>query len=140
VTARDNDLAVIDPAPTGSVSIGDADNGTAQTVTVRALKIGKLPAFARAVQPLAGEIEAILAGGLTAAGVLALVEQHFDKLVDALHIATGAPRQAIEDSTIEQALELVLAVLAANRDFLRGRMTAAIQTAAYLNRGAGPTP
>lgn len=131
-------MGVIDPAPLGAVQLGDG--ATAATVVVRPLKVGKLPAFARALQPLSADLEAMFAAGFTVAGVLKLVEERFEHVIEALEIATGAPRATIEDSTVEQALELVLAVLAANRDFLRGRLTAALQTAASLSRGAGQTP
>jgi hypothetical protein len=137
VSARD-DLDVIDPAPAGSVTLGDGE--TKVVVVVKALKVGKLPAFARALQPVAGEIDAMFAAGVNAGAVLKLIEQHGEKVFEALEIATGAPKAVIEDSTIDQALELVLAVISANKDFLRGRLTAALQTAAQLKNGAGLTP
>lgn len=134
---RDEFIA-IEPMPHGGVVIGDGATRTA--VVVRALKVGQIPAFARAIRPLSGEVEALFAGGLSVGGVLALLEQHTDKVVEALAIATGASAEALNDSTIEQIGELLLAVIAANKDFLRGRLTAAIQTAAKMNPGAGPTP
>lgn len=133
-----DEFSAIEPMPHGSVVIGDGPTRTA--VVVRALKVGQIPAFARAVRPLSGEVEALIAGGLSVGGVLALLEQHTDKVVEALAIATGASAEALNDSTIEQIGELLLAVIAANKDFLRGRLTAAIQTAAKMNLGAGPTP
>lgn len=130
--------SAIDPAPAGSVDIGDPANGTAQRLVVKALKVGQIPAFARAVLPLTAEIETLIAGGLSVAAVLQMLEQHTDKVVEALAAGTGAPAAALNDSSIEQIGELLLAVLAANKDFLRGRLTAALQTAAATN-GAGPT-
>jgi len=47
---------------------------------------------------------------------------------------------AVKEATLDQALGAVLAVLAANKDFLRGRLAAALRTAATQNPGAGPTP
>jgi hypothetical protein len=135
-----DEFSAIEPAALGVVDIGDKENGTAQRVVVRALKVGQLPAFARAVRPLTAQVEALIAGGLTVNAVLALLEQHTDKVVEALAVATGASPAALNDSSIEQIGELLLAVLAANKDFLRGRLTAAIRTAATLNPGAGQTP
>ena len=134
-----DDLSVIDPAPLGAVDIGDPETGTALRVVVKALKVGQIPAFARAVRPLSAEVEALIGGGLTVGAVLALLEQHTEKVIDALSAATGAPANALNDSSVEQIGDLLVAVLAANKDFLRGRLTAALQTAAKLNPGAGQT-
>lgn len=134
-----DEFSVIDPAPMGAVDIGDVENGTATRVVVKALKVGQIPAFARAVRPLSAEVEALIAGGLSVGAVLALLEEHTDKIVDALAAATGAPAASLQDSSVEQIGELLVAVLAANKDFLRGRLTAALQTAAMLNPGAGQT-
>lgn len=135
-----DEFSAIEPAPLGAVDIGDPENGTAQRITVRALKVGQIPAFARAVRPLSAEVEALIAGGLTVGAVLALLEQHTDKVIEALSAATGAPANALNDSSVDQIGDLLVAVLAANKDFLRGRLTAAIRTAATLNPGAGQTP
>ncbi len=135
-----DEFSAIEPAALRTVDIGDATAGTGQRVVVKALKVGQIPAFARAVRPLTAQVEALIAGGLSFGAVLDLLEQHTDKVVEALAAATGAPVAALQDSSIEQIGELLLAVLAANKDFLRGRLTAAIRTAAQLNPGAGSTP
>ncbi len=134
-----DEFSAIEPLPLGAVDIGDAGNGTAQRVVVKPLKVGQIPAFARAVRPLSAQIEALIAGGLTVGAVLALLEAHTEQAVEALAAATGAPAAALNDSTIEQIGELLLAVIAANKDFLRGRLTAALKTAAAMNPGAGQT-
>ena len=126
------------PEALGSVELGEG--AAAWRGQVRPLKIGQLPAFARAARPLADRIGGLLAGGVTAEAVLDLVEQDFDRVVELLHVATGAPVEAVKEATLDQALGAVLAVLAANKDFLRGRLAAALRTAATLNPGAGPTP
>ncbi len=133
-----DDFSALEPAPTGSVVIGDG--ATERRVIVKPLKVGQIPAFARAVRPLSAEVEGLIAGGLSVPAVLALLETRTSDVVDALHAATGAPVDSLNDSSIGQIGELLLAVLAANKDFLRGRLTAALRTAATLNRGAGPTP
>jgi hypothetical protein len=137
VSAPD-DLSVLAPEALGSVELGEG--AAAWRGQVRPLKIGQLPAFARAARPLADRIGGLLAGGVTAEAVLDLIEQDFDRVVELLHVATGAPVEAVKEATLDQALGAVLAVLAANKDFLRGRLAAALRTAATLNPGAGPTP
>jgi len=134
VSAPD-DLSVLAPEALGSVELGEG--AAAWRGQVRPLKIGQLPAFARAARPLADRIGGLLAGGVTAEAVLDLIEQDFDRVVELLHVATGAPVEAVKEATLDQALG---AVLAANKDFLRGRLAAALRTAATLNPGAGPTP
>lgn len=133
-----DDLSVLAPESQGIIELGDGE--AAWRGMVHPLKIGQLPAFARAVRPLSDRIGALLAGGVTAEAVLDLVEQDFDRVVELLHVATGAPVPAVKEATLDQALGAVLAVLAANKDFLRGRLAAALRTAANLNPGAGPTP
>lgn len=137
MSARD-DLSVLAPDALGGVELGEG--ATAWSGQVRPLKIGQLPAFARAARPLADRIGGLLAGGVTAEAVLDLIEQDFDRVVELLHVATGAPVEAVKEATLDQALGAVLAVLAANKDFLRGRLAAALRTAATQNPGAGPTP
>ena len=133
-----DDFDVIEPAPAGSVTLGDGS--TATTVVVKAMRVGQLPAFARALRPISSEIEHIVSSGASVDSVLSLVETRFENVVEALHAATGAPKEAINDSTIEQALALLLAVIAANKDFLKGRLAQALKTASLLKPGAGLTP
>ncbi len=133
-----DDFAAIEPAALAVVELGEG--ASAWRGQVRPLKVGQLPAFARALRPLADHVQAAIAGGLTVESVLALVETDFDRVVEVLQVATGAPVESVRDATIDQALGAVLAVLAANKDFLRGRLAAALKTAATLNPGAGPTP
>lgn len=133
-----SDLDLIDPGVAQYIEIGEGP--LAYRAAVRPLKLGKLPAFARALQPIADDVQQIAAGGVTAGAVLDLLANHFDQILEVLQVATDAPAESLRDATVEQALELVLAVVGANKDFLRGRMAAALRTAAQANRGAGPTP
>jgi hypothetical protein len=133
-----SDLSAIDPAPFGVVILGDGPGRT--EVVVKPMKLGKLPAFARALGPISGDIETMLAEGVSAAAVIKLVDGRFGDVLEALVIASGATRELLEDSTLEQGMELLLAVLRANRDFFKGRAATVLRTAAELNSGAGPTP
>lgn len=132
------DLDVIEPAPDGAVLLGEGPD--AVSVTVRKLRVGQLPAFARALQPIADDVVRIMAGDVGASDLIALVGERTSNVVEVVSAATGVSAEAINEATIEQLLELVLAILTANRDFLRGRLMAAIKTAANLSRGDGPTP
>lgn len=132
-----SELSALDPPAHATVVLGEGA-GT-RTVAIKPLKMGALPAFARALQPLSSEIEAVLRDGLTASAVMRLVAEQFDKLLEALEIASGVSRAELEDLTLEQGMGLVVAVLAANRDFFRGRAATALSLAAGAS-GAGPTP
>lgn len=133
-----DDLGVIEPGPLGTVELGEDE--TLWRGQVRALKVGQLPAFAAAVRPLADRVNAMLTAGVSVSAVLDIVETDFENVVEVLCVATGAPKASVLDSTVDQVLGALLAVLAANKDFLRGRLAAALRTAATLNPGAGPTP
>lgn len=136
-TASD-EFSAIESAASGCVTLGDGPS--AVLVAVKPLKVGQLPSFTRAVRPLVEKISAALDGGINAEAIVSLIESDFDQVVEVLHAATGASAEAIREATISQALELVLAVISANKDFLRGRLMAALKTAATLNLGAGQTP
>lgn len=136
MSARD-DFDVIDPPALGEIALGDG--ATRTTVVVKAMKIVQMPAFARALRPIIGEVEAMMAAGIGVDAVLTLVETRLDDVLQVLQIATGAPMEALRDSTIDQILGAVLAVIQANKDFLNGRLAAALRTAGQI-RGAGLTP
>ncbi len=133
-----NDLNVIEPAAHGAVVLGEAPNE--RLVTVRALRVGQLPAFARAVGPIAEDITRIMRGDVSAVSIASIIAERTDDVVAAASTATGVDPDVIREATVEQMLELVLAILQANRDFLRGRLLSAIKSAATLSRGDGPTP
>lgn len=132
------DLDALDPAALATVVIGGDDQRQQLKVAVKPLTLGRLPAFARALEPVIGEIQAVLEQGVSPQTLVALVGGNFDKLLDALEVATGAPREKLDASTLDQGLELVLAVLQANRGFFRGRAASALRMAAVIS-GAGPT-
>ena len=112
-----------------------------------ALKIGQLPAFARAIKPMASAIERGFAAGSEsmAALVLDLVSEYGDNVLEAVCVATRIPRDQLEDEDLDKLLEIVPLVLAVNRDFLLRRLSPALMAAASKLRraaspGAGPTP
>lgn len=136
-----DDLNVIAPAATAATFNG-------REIQIRPLKVGQLPAFARAIKPLGGSIEGIATGAqvLGVATILAMVADHGEAVVEAVSIATGVPAAELNDSTPDQLAELIVLVLKVNADFFKGRLTPAILGAvnrvapAIATPGAGPTP
>lgn len=149
-------FGVLNAATFGTVTIGDGLD--AVTIVVRALKVGVLKEFAAALKPISGEVESILAGGLSARGVFELVETRIDDVVHALAVATTplirdetdesrAARVAeraslLQHADVEQVIELALATISANKNFLRGRLAMVLRVAAGVMAplGDGPTP
>jgi hypothetical protein len=135
-----SDHDVIAPEPT-------AANFNGKAIEIRPLKVGQLPGFARAIKPIGGAIEAMATGraALDFAGILAIVADHGEAVVDAVSIATGVPKAELNDATPDQLIELVVVVLKVNADFFKGRLTPAILAAvnrvvpATESPGAGPT-
>lgn len=137
-----SDLDVIKPAGTPATFNG-------QPIEVKPLTIGKLPGFARAIQPIGGVIEQIAKGQaqLNIATLIGLVADHGCAIVDAVSIATGIERDKLNEATPDELIELVAVVLKVNADFFKGRLTPAILAAVKVatpaqmpTPGAGPTP
>lgn len=116
-------LDVIAPDPTAVVFSGKA-------YAVEPLRIGQLPAFARAIRPLSGAIDGLLAQGLTAAGLLDLVAEHGEQVIEALAVATKVPADVIAQGDPADLVPAMLRVFQVNRDFLMGRLSPALQAAA----------
>lgn len=149
-----DEFSAMRPAALGAVTIGSGDD--TEQIVVRAMDVVQLSGFARAVRPIFDDVAAMLSGEGDAASILGLIEHKVDAVIDALSEATlphrkgEAPdqrdarlaerREILRITPIDGLGELLLAVLGANKDFLRGRLTAALRTAATLNLGAGQTP
>jgi hypothetical protein len=147
-----DDVDVIDGgALRGAVRLGD-DEG-AVTITVRPLTVAQIPGFTRAIRPMLDVVADVMANGVNFDTLAGAVEGNFTDMVAALAAATtrfprgasdddkasalAARAEQIEAATVEQVLELLLAVIQANKDFLRGRLVLALRTAAMLKAGAG---
>lgn len=133
-----SDLEVIKPAAT-TVAFAGRD------LQITPLKVGQLPAFARAIKPLGAAIEQIAAGQklLNLAALLDMIADHGDAVIEATSIGSGVERAELNDGTPDQLIELAVAVLKVNADFLRGRLTPAVVAAVAKvtpTPGAGPTP
>jgi len=134
-----DELTAIVPAPVARITLGEGDK--ARTINVRPLKVRQIPGVTRALRPLAGQIGALVNGGVTPDAVLELLEHHTEKVVEVLAEASDVPVDVLNDSDVDQLAGLLLAVITANKGFLSGRLIAALQTAGNAMRaGDGSTP
>lgn len=97
---------------------------------VKPLTVGQLAPFARAIRPAAGAIERMFADGeFTFESLLGLIDEHGESIVSAVAIATQTPVAALNAGHPDQLIELALAVLKVNKDFLMRRLTPAMRAA-----------
>lgn len=107
------------------------------------LRVGQLPAFARAIKPVSGSIEAIVSGAaeFDLNAILDLIAEHGEHVIEAVSIASGLPKKQIEDATPDELIKLAVVALRVNADFFKGRLTPALLTAIKGNlSGDGLTP
>jgi len=100
-----------------------------ESLTLEPVRLGALPAFVRAVQPLAQQI----ASGTF--DVLQALADHGERLQTALSLATGRPRAWVEALALDDAVVLAAAVIEVNAGFLQQHLLPAIAQA-----GAQVTP
>jgi len=137
-STADDGLDVLAPAPRPVQFKG-------QAYQVGPLKLGQLPAFARAIRPLTGALGDMFTGDrpLDVGGVVDLMADHGEELLQAVAIATGIPRAELDKGDAADLLHLVPVVLSVNRDFLLGRLPPAMRAAVSLLAlvgGDGQTP
>lgn len=104
----DANFAALPPVPT-SVEVGG------QTIDITPLKVGELPAFARAVRPVAQKLSA-------EPDWLLLLSVHGDAVLDAVSIACRRPREWVAGLDIDDAIRLAEAIFEANADFFIRRV------------------
>jgi hypothetical protein len=127
------DLDVIAPATTQAKFKG-------QPVDIMPLKVGQLPAFARALKPISGSIEAMFNGtGFDLVAFMGLIAENGENVVQAVSIASGVPVEQLNDATPDELIELAAVVLKVNADFFKGRLTPAILAAVNTAKAAAPT-
>ncbi len=131
------DLSVIAPEAAKVIFRG-------RDVEISPLKVGQLPAFTRAIKPIAGALQGALAGGALNASLTLEILADGESLVEAISIATGVPAAELNDSTLDDMVGLASAVLKVNGDFFKGRLTPAILAAVKAHQpaaanGDGPT-
>lgn len=133
--AQPLDIDVIDPQPIEARFRG-------RVVQIRPLRVGQLPAFARAVAPIAGAVTQSL-DSMGPAEFLHLLAEHGERVIDAVAIGSGVPKGELEDSDPAELLGLALPVIKANADFFARRLLpvlAGMRQAMAPQPGAGPTP
>lgn len=109
----DKDFEVIDP-PSTEIEF----NG--RKVTIGPLKVGKLPAFARAIKPVAGAFESWKS--ITPGHILDLIAEHGESVIEAVSIASGVPQEELSEADTVALVSLITPIVKANADFFRLRL------------------
>ena len=87
------------------------------------LKVGDVPAFARAVQPVAASLSA-------SPDWLALLAEHGEAVIDAIAIASRRPPEWVTNLALDDAVRLAEAVFEVNADFFIQRVLPSLTEAA----------
>ena len=87
------------------------------------LKVGDVPAFARAVQPVAASLSA-------SPDWLALLALHGEAVIDAVAIASRRPPEWVSGLALDDAVRLAEAVFEVNADFFIQRVLPSLTEAA----------
>lgn len=95
-----------------------------ETVKVAPLTVGQLPAFARAIRPLAPALQ----GG--PADWLGLLADHGESMIDSVGIATGLKHGHLAGLPPDEFVVLAAAVMEVNMDFFVRRLTPVVSAAA----------
>lgn len=99
-----SDLDTLVPQPVELTIAGEA-------LAIRPLKVGQMPAFLRAINPVMHE--------LTGSSIdwLAMLGEHGDELLSAIAIAVGKPRDWVDELPADEAILLAAKVIEVNADF-----------------------
>lgn len=106
-----------------------------ERIDLTPLKVGEVPAFARAVQPIAA--------GLSASpDWLALLAEHGEAVIAAIAIATRRPVVWVAGLDLDEAVRLAEAVFGVNADFFIRRLLPSVTQAAVriAQTMESPTP
>ena len=113
----DNDtFAVLPPVPV-FVEI------TGERIDLTPIKVGDLPAFARAVQPIAASLSA-------SPDWLALLADHGEAVIEAIGVASRRPRDWVASLDLDEAVRLAESVFEVNADFFIRRLLPSVTQAA----------
>lgn len=123
-----NVMDVFPPLPV-SVAAGG------EHVDITPLKVGELPAFLRAVQPVASR----LAGDID---WITLFAEEGERMLDLVALAARRPRAWVADLPIDEAIALAEALISVNADFFVQRVVPGVSRMArgLATRIAGGTP
>jgi len=129
VIVMSDQLSVLPPVPE-TLDIGG------ETIDITPLKLGELPAFARAVRPIAGKLG-------PDPDWLTLLSEDGDAMILALSIASRRPVEWVSGLALDDAIRLADAVFGANVDFFIRRVVPEItrigQTMGTLIPGQTPS-
>lgn len=104
-------------------------------LTIAPLKVGQIPAFARAIKPIAS---AMGMTGLDVASIMMLFADYGENIIEAVSIASGVSQDQLNDSTADELVELASTILKVNADFFKGRLTPAILAAVQAHQTPEP--
>jgi len=94
-----------------------------ERIDLTPLKVGEVPAFARAVQPIAASLSA-------SPDWLALLAEHGEAVIAAIAIATRRPVEWVAGLDLDEAVRLTEAVFGVNADFFIRRLLPSVTQAA----------
>ncbi len=121
-----NTFAALPPVPT-SIVIGG------ESLELTPLKVGEVPAFARAVQPVAASLSA-------SNDWLALLAEHGEAVIEAVAIASRRPNEWVTGLELDDAVRLSEAVFEVNADFFIRRVWPTMTEAAARIGARMPGP
>ena len=113
---RGDTFAALPPVPVTLVIGGER-------LELTPLKVGDLPAFARAVQPVAASLSA-------SPDWLALLAEQGEAVIDAVAIASRRPPEWVTNLALDDAVRLAEAVFEVNADFFIQRVLPSLTEAA----------
>ena len=113
---RGDTFAALPPVPVTLVIGGER-------LDLTPLKVGDVPAFARAVQPVAASLSA-------SPDWLALLAEHGEAVIDAVAIASRRPPEWVTNLALDDAVHLAEAVFEVNADFFIQRVLPSLTEAA----------
>lgn len=90
-----------------------------EKIIVTPIRMGKLQAFTKALEPIFGEVTAAISGN---ADMLHVIAHQTSEMIDAVSIGSGLSRERIEELLPDEFLDLASAVLMANADFFARRL------------------
>lgn len=94
-----------------------------EKIELTPLKVGEVPAFARAVQPIAASLSA-------SPNWLALLAEHGEAVIAAVAIATRRPVEWVAGLDLDEVVRLAEAVFGVNADFFIRRLLPSVTQAA----------
>ena len=113
---RGDTFAALPPVPVTLVIGGER-------LELTPLKVGDVPAFARAVQPVAASLS-------VSPDWLALLAEHGEAVIDAVAIASRRPPEWVTNLALDDAVHLAEAVFEVNADFFIQRVLPSLTEAA----------